>query len=181
MVSDEIDLVVSQFKSLLRIGHEASLKLDCKLGEVLISLSCKVGRNEPPCASMPTCDVKRRRSPSYFRRQARRGSERESRSVDSTSLVDIPITEEVKEEPYVDETCKNISAAEATAVESDDLVVADKVLDTQMYDSAEGESTPVDNNLKADEPSCNLKSGQLEYRPLFEDGSRAFLASGFNR
>ena len=59
--------------------------------------------------------------------------------------------------------------------------VADKVLDTQMYDSAEGESTPVDNNLKADEPSCNLKSGQLEYRPLFEDGSRAFLASGFNR
>ena len=48
MVNEEIDFIVANFKSLLGIGHEASLKLECKLGEVWMNLSCKVGRNEPP-------------------------------------------------------------------------------------------------------------------------------------
>ena len=85
MVSEEIDLVVAQFKHLLRIGHEASLKLDCKLGEVWMSLNCTFGRNEPPLhAPVSTCDVRKHLSPSYLRRQARRRSERESRSVESS-------------------------------------------------------------------------------------------------
>ena len=40
----EIDSVVSKFKLLKDAGYEASLNLDTMLGEVKISLSCKVGR-----------------------------------------------------------------------------------------------------------------------------------------
>ena len=99
MVNEEIDFIVANFKSLLGIGHEASLKLECKLGEVWMNLSCKVGRNEPPLTvPAPKCDVnvsrKKNRSPSYFRRQARRRSARESQtaSEDNVSLYS-PITE----------------------------------------------------------------------------------------
>ena len=149
MVNLEIDSVVSQFKLLLATGHEASLKLDSKLGEVWISLNCKVGRNEPPaCMSSPTnYDVKSKyRSPSYFRRQARRRSERESRlENDSLANVSTPLPSTM-EESFVHEAVE--------AEKSTNLNRAEEAVVTQIGDK----KTVAENEI--DEPSCD----NLSYR-----------------
>ena len=44
MAHEEIDSFVRHFKSLLSAGHNATLNVECKLGEVNVALSCKVGR-----------------------------------------------------------------------------------------------------------------------------------------
>ena len=134
MVNEEIDLVVAQFKLLLGFGHEASLKLDCKLGEAWINLSCKVGRNAPPLPHtlLPACDVTRKnhRSPSYFRRQARRKSERESRAVTSNNVsLCMPKAEKVQDELTADEASKNV-----TIEESHNMDIADKAINKQVID-----------------------------------------------
>merc|ERR1712045_583031 len=56
-------------------GYDASLNFESKLGEVFISLNCKVGRLLPP----PTTPspVSKQRSPSYYRRLARRKAMRD--------------------------------------------------------------------------------------------------------
>ena len=201
MVNEEIDFIVANFKSLLGIGHEASLKLECKLGEVWMNLSCKVGRNEPPLTvPAPKCDVnvsrKNHRSPSYFRRQARRRSARESQtaSEDNVSLYS-PITENVKEETMADEALEK-----ATSVESDILVEDDKAVVAENTDGATEESVgntvyiPVvgkDDHSEADKPTCKLKETQQnvssnqvthateKYPLLFDDDSRMYPASQF--
>ena len=43
MANMEIDQFVNQFKLLRDAGMEASLNLETKLGEVFISLNCKLG------------------------------------------------------------------------------------------------------------------------------------------
>ena len=48
MADNEINSFVQKFKLLRDAGLEASLSLETKLGEVEISLSCKVGRILPP-------------------------------------------------------------------------------------------------------------------------------------
>ena len=53
MVDVEIDSFVRKFKLLRDGGYKASLSLDTELGEVQISLSCKVGRIAPPPSSPP--------------------------------------------------------------------------------------------------------------------------------
>ena len=185
MVNGEIDQVVAQFKSLLRIGHEASLKLECKIGEVLISLNCKVGWNEPPMsATLTNFDVSRKyRSPSYYRRQVRRRSERESRSLDNV-LLPVCVAEHVKEETR-DESCKNVAA-----VEAGNLDVADNVISKAEEGIVDEETAVVDNHTKADEPPCNMKSQKISftcnsdvrnYPPLFDSESRTFLANGEDR
>ena len=154
MVNEEIDLVVAQFKILLGFGHEASLKLDCKLGEAWINLSCKVGRNAPPLphTPLPACDVTRKnhRSPSYFRRQARRKSERESRAVtlNNVSLC-MPKAEKVQDELTADEASKNV-----TIEESHNMDIAEKAIIKQVIDVATGESLGKVNRTQADEPAC---------------------------
>ena len=192
MVNEEIDFIVANFKSLLGIGHEASLKLECKLGEVWMNLSCKVGRNEPPLTvPAPKCDVnvsrKNHRSPSYFRRQARRRSARESQtaSEDNVSLYS-PITENVKEETIADEALKK-----ATSVESDNLVEDDKAVVAEVTDDATEESVGKDDHSEADKPTCKLKETQQnvssnqvthateKYPLLFDDDSRMYPASQF--
>ena len=75
----EIDSVVSKFKLLKDAGYEASLNLETMLGEVKISLNCKVGRSLPPPSSpIAQSSIRRYRSPSYYRRQARRKAQREA-------------------------------------------------------------------------------------------------------
>ena len=76
MDDGEIDNFVKKFKMLRGAGYDASLNLESKLGEVYISLSCKVGRVLSP-STTPTCVVTKRRSPSYYRRLARRKAARD--------------------------------------------------------------------------------------------------------
>ena len=75
MADNEINSFVQKFKLLRDAGLEASLSLETKLGEVEISLSCKVGRILPPPQSPSSSS--RYRSPSYYRRQARRKAQRD--------------------------------------------------------------------------------------------------------
>ena len=88
MADAEIESFVKKFKLLRGAGMEASLKLETKLGEVFISINCKVGRDMPPPTLSPAAHVnpsKIRRSPSYFRRQVRRRAIREAHTIDVTS------------------------------------------------------------------------------------------------
>ena len=75
----EIDSFVKKFKMLRSVGYDATLNLESKLGEVFITLNCKVGRVLPP-PSTPTSVVSKHRSPSYYRRLARRKAARDSNS-----------------------------------------------------------------------------------------------------
>ena len=79
MATVQIDTFVEQFKKLWGAGIEASLNVESKLGEVFISLNCKVGRITPPSSpSFQSSFVRPKyRSPSYFRHQERRKEERE--------------------------------------------------------------------------------------------------------
>ena len=83
MVHLEIDSFVKKFEALWSAGLEASLSLESKLGELCISLNCKVGRPLPPPMSptAPSVTSSKYRSPSYFRRQVRRRKSRESQNV----------------------------------------------------------------------------------------------------
>ena len=75
----EIDSFVKKFKMLRSVGYDATLNLESKLGEVFITLNCKVGRVLPP-PSTPTSVVFKHRSPFYYRRLARRKAARDSNS-----------------------------------------------------------------------------------------------------
>ena len=71
----EIDSFTEKFKLLRDAGFEASLSFDNKLGEVSISLYCKVGIvSSPPSRWLFLGE----RSPSYCRRLERRKAERNS-------------------------------------------------------------------------------------------------------
>ena len=78
----ELDSFIKKFKVLWMSGYDASLSMDSKLGDVQVSLSCKVGRPAPPPPSTPQCmscnsSQPSRRSPSYCRRQVRRRASRD--------------------------------------------------------------------------------------------------------
>ena len=72
----EIDSFVKKFKMLRSVGYDATLNLESKLGEVLITINCKVGR-VLPSPYTPTLVVSKHRSPSYYRRLAARDSNSE--------------------------------------------------------------------------------------------------------
>ena len=74
MADVELSSFVKKFQCLRRSGYDASLNVESKLGEIFITLSCKVGRDIPPPSSPPSthATISRNRSPSYFRRQERR-------------------------------------------------------------------------------------------------------------
>ena len=92
MASTEIDSFVQKFKLLRNAGFEASLQFETKLGEVWISISCKVGRDvmpppmPPPSSSQFVVASKLHRSPSYYRRLARRKAKREACVDDEKSM-----------------------------------------------------------------------------------------------
>ena len=72
----EIDNFVKKFKELRSAGYDAKLNLESKLGEVFVSLNCKVGRILPPPTSRLSSVAPKCRSSSYYRRQARRKASR---------------------------------------------------------------------------------------------------------
>ena len=99
----EIDSFVKKFKALCDAGYYASLNLESKLGEVYVNLSCKVGRTTQPPYTPPACfdTVPKYRSPSYYRRQARRRVSRDTgdmKVVDSKTSVADEVSEVVSEE-----------------------------------------------------------------------------------
>ena len=100
MADHEIDSFIQKFKLLRGAGIEASLNFETKLGEVFISLNCKVGRNLPPPSPSVTSA---KRSPSYYRRQARCKAERENRSEVIKLRSSLPLADETKEE-VIDES-----------------------------------------------------------------------------
>ena len=120
----EIDSFVSKFKMLWSAGVDASLNFESKPGEVFISLNCKVGRVLPPPAVPLSSVVPKHRSPSYYRRQARRKASRECSSEppvaeQANEVVDINIMEtnsEVTEEAAAD-YCED--AEDSTDAESE--------------------------------------------------------------
>ena len=103
----ELDSFIKKFKSLWLSGYDASLNIESKLGDVQVSLSCKVGRPAPP--PLPTtphymfCDSgqKARRSPSYYRRQVRR---RTSCDLQSAMRNAADQAEEIDDQCVIEET-----------------------------------------------------------------------------
>ena len=80
MADTEIDSFIQKFKLLRGSGIEATLNFETKLGEVYISLNCKVGRNlPPPLSKSPPVVSSKHRSPSFIRRQIRRDAERKAK------------------------------------------------------------------------------------------------------
>ena len=110
MAEKEIDSFVLKFKTLRAAGIEATLNVETKLGEVSISINCKVGRDLPPPLMSPSGTVisgKPYRSPSYYRRQARRRAERKAQMVvelkpPSSDQADDEVTEEVSTEEEIE-------------------------------------------------------------------------------
>ena len=134
MADVEINSFVVKFKELRSAGFEACLSLESKLGEVNISLNCKVGRNAPPPVS-PSQSFLCRRSPSYHRRLERRKAERESNGLHVNSPILLE-AEEAMQEPVtkVDE-------------KSDSSVVEDKCSVRTAEVAGEDGSTAKDENL----------------------------------
>ena len=79
MEDEEIKRFIRKFKSLRTAGYNASLNMECKLGEVevFITLNFKVGRTVLPSYAA----VIKSKSPSYFQRQERRRASRENEDV----------------------------------------------------------------------------------------------------
>ena len=141
MATMEIDGFINHFKMLASAGHEAKLNMETKLGEIWVTLDCKVGRIAPPLSPSLSMSNPRKiyRSPSYFRRQARRRDERMTKimSVDEVSfpVVKMSVAEEAKEEIVADESTTDLTVqsndvnlmnseentSEKTAVEVDEI------------------------------------------------------------
>ena len=88
MADVQIESFLNHFKLLWGAGEEASLKIESKLGEISLSLSCKVGRIAPPSPvpSQAFNSRKKYRSPSYFRRQDRRRAAHEAQNISSVDV-----------------------------------------------------------------------------------------------
>ena len=145
MADIEIDSFVRKFKLLRGAGIEASLTFETKLGEVCITLNCKVGRNVlPPVPKSPiVAPGKRYRSPSYYRRQARRKAEREvlgesfeARSVADEANIAGKAETEKMDEKAVEAKEENVSDVDVIdEMDSNDSVIhseAEEVLEEDL-------------------------------------------------
>ena len=144
MATVEIDSFINKSKLLLSAGFNASLNLQSNLGEVSITLNCKVGRTSPPLFSpvRPYAASPKHRSPSYLRRQARRKAARNSSDVilDAEEADRTDVLNEVESSP-----CEDISAVAANAYTTDDVpaeevdendrndISMDKVIDEVIF------------------------------------------------
>ena len=140
MADSEIDSFIQKFKLLRNAGMEASLNFETKLGEVWISLNCKVGRNIPPPPRKPSIDATKKpyRSPSYRRRQVRRKAEREARNqnVIAEEAMDDEIAEE--NEIQADDLLDEVDGAA-----TDDIVSDEDITDEAELSDGETETEDV--------------------------------------
>ena len=114
----EIDSFVKKFKMLRSVGYDATLNLESKLGEVFITLNCKVGRVLPP-PSTPTSVVSKHRSPSYYRRLARRKAARDSNSDN------VVLAEQANNDPIESHSENAVEAHEHDSEEESTVALAD--------------------------------------------------------
>ena len=133
MASMELSSFIKKFQSLRSSGYDASLIIENKLGEMSITLSCKVGRDIPPPSptSMPGINSRNRRSPSYYRRQARRQAFRcNVKSVVECNSETEQVVEDVSTEPQ---------AVEKAAVNAEDMEAQEELSDDEDTESEAGE------------------------------------------
>ena len=170
MADNEIDSFVQKFKLLRGAGIEASLNIETKLGEVSISLNCKVGRNIPPPPPIPKLPSvpasKVYRSPSYYRRQVRRKAEREAgRESSSTDKA------KIEETPKMAKTCIEEDKGDDTAKDDSDSNVEDTIGVMSNGRMEETEEVIVDTDDDDDDLSLQLQSiikQSQENRDLWE-------------
>ena len=145
MVNAEIDSFVVKFKSLWAAGYKATLSLESCMGEVVINLNCKVGRNEPPTTPSPSYAMaasRTYRSPSYYRRQARRRAEHVSINETKPKEASTPVAEKTEEfnssSSEVDvsamavqakDVTNNVHAEEVSEMVADDVDLLEKSCD----------------------------------------------------
>ena len=144
MANMEIDQFVNQFKLLRDAGMESSLNLETKLGEVFISLNCKVGRNLPPPLKSPVVTARKTyRSPSYHRRQLKRKAERESKGTltleNSLSHIAEEATTDILEEVNVGDEVQREEESIEVKESADDsgTDVEDETIDTERSEEIE--------------------------------------------
>ena len=153
----EIESFIRKFKSLRATGYNATLNMECKLGEVFITLNCKVGRSLPPSPSTPIYAAgPKSRSPSYFRRQARRRASRECKNEDCASAA-----EEVKEVAAEVDNCPDMKndSAEFEAESSHD----DVCIETEEVDQAE-----LDRDIVIDDVIISAVTKPIEVKEVVE-------------
>ena len=141
MAQCEIDSFVKKFKLLWSAGYDSSLNLESKLGEVYVTLNCKVGRSIPPPTS-PISPAKYR-SPSYFRRQERRKAARESEFLVSSEAACNIKTDEVFDTVESSEATKKVEELESQAFEQD-AVAKEIEANEEVAESNEAEDVDQD-------------------------------------
>ena len=138
--------------------------MECKLGEVFITLNCKDGRTVLPSPSTPSyAAVIKSRSPSYFRRQARRRASRENKDFQADNAC-ATTAEEVKDDTTtiaVEANCcditvvKDDSAGLETKAELNiDSLVPEEV-DQIVYEKARDTASEDDQDKSKDEKLGN--------------------------
>ena len=149
MADLQIESFLNHFKLLWGAGEEASLKIESKLGEISLSLSCKVGRIAPP-SPVPSQAFNSRekyRSPSYFRRQDLCRAAHEAQnisSVDVSTLTDNAgqaLTERFLDSVVADEAEVSNAAGGANGgvAEVETVPAAENILEHAIEDSGYGQ------------------------------------------
>ena len=149
MATDEVENFVRKFKMLKDSGYDTTLTLESKLGEVFVTLNCKVGRTTPPPQTPPMLPSSPRyRSPSYFRRLARRKAAAESEK----TVMDLKA-----EEVLVNNGDLNDDAADPPSnVYEEVLITAVKPSVTAgTVATSEGEVNAHQTNISADQSSTS--------------------------
>ena len=88
-----------------------------------IAIDCKVGRDvlpSPPLSPSPVAASKLHRSPSYYRRQARRKAEREIRACNENSVQPIAVADQAMQETRAED--ENLDIIESAVFDSDEEV-----------------------------------------------------------
>ena len=144
-------------------GFDASLTLESKLGEVFISLNCKVGRIVPPPSAPKSSVSSKVRSPSYYRRQERRKASRISQSPRVFESHVSSLAEQVKKESVVGnmESCMEAEVDTADCVDAEEGILSNEnVIDEAEYvfeeKRVEVNIPEEDGGLSSDEESVDL-------------------------
>jgi len=140
MASMELSSFIKKFESLRSSGYDASLLIENKLDEMSITLSCKVGRDIPPPSQTftPGINSRNRRSPSYYRRQARRQAFR--------CNVENVVECNSETEQVVEDVSTELQAVEkATVVKAEDMEAQEELIDDEDTESEAAEDlSPVE-------------------------------------
>ena len=152
----KLDNFVKQFQCLQSSGYDASLNVESKLGEMFITLSCKVGRTVPP-PTFPLAPfaviTPKTRNPSYFRRQACRKAMRDSKKELNDSFTS-----------EAEQVMEDVDIVENSDVKPNDvsqIIVAEK--------TTESESSSVELTGSKDETLIQNEASVEDVAPVEDD------------